>query len=127
MLIAKVKAFLLHLYPELRRFNIFKQIQLELSPHLDPRMKVVLRFSLPVFILVVILGIGLPLGSFIVGLFSPRLITPPPLGIVTPVVTSSYQSPFIPLKKTIENFSLILPDPAPPLVDNNIILDAPDQ
>ncbi len=123
----KIKAFLLNLYPELHRFNLFKQIQAELLPHLDPRMKNILRISLPIFILVIVLGIGLPLGLFILGFFTPRTVTPPSINVVTQTTTPTYQSPFIPLRNSITDFNPNLPDPAPPVVDSNITLESPTQ
>lgn len=123
----KIKIFLLNLYPELRRFNIFKQIENVVLPYIDPRMKTILRFSLPVFLLIIVLGIGLPLGTFILGFFGQRTVTPPPLGIVTQTVAPTYQSKFVPLRTTVENFNPNLPDPAPPVVDSNITLDTPSQ
>lgn len=122
-----LKAFLVNLYPELRRFNPFKQIGDELLPHIDPRMKKVLRFSLPVFILVIVLGIGLPIGSYILSLVSPRIITPPPIVVNTPPTVPTYQSQFLRIKQTIMDFNPSLPDPVPPVVEEKILLETVEQ
>lgn len=127
MPITKIKAFLLNLYPELRRFNPFKQIGAELLPLIDPRMKKILRYSLPIFVLVVVLGIGLPIGAFILGLFNQRIVTPPSVTVVTPTAVPTYQSQFIPIKQAIVDFNPGLPDPAPPVVEEKISLEPIEQ
>lgn len=119
----KVKTFLLHLYPELSRFNPFKQIETELIPRISPQMRKILRISLPIFALVVILGIGFPLGSFILGLVNQKQVTPPPIEVNVPTAAPTYQSEFIPIKRAIEDFSTSLPDPIPPVLDQKISLE----
>lgn len=119
----EIKAFLLHLYPELSRFNPFKHIEAELLPRISPKMRKILRISLPIFTLVVILGIGLPLGSFILSLINQKQIAPPQIEVKVPTAVPTYQSEFIPIKRAIEDFSSSLPDPIPPVLDQKISLE----
>lgn len=123
MPVAKIKAFLLHLYPELARFNPFKQIEAELLPRISPQMRKILRVSLPIFTLLIIFGIGFPIGSFILSLVNQKKIAPPPIEVKVPTAAPTYQSEFIPIKRAIEEFSPSLPDPIPPVLDQKISLE----
>lgn len=118
-----IKAQLVNIYPELKRFNPFKHINIDLLPYLNPRTRRLLRWSLPVFVLLIIFGIGLPIGAFIVGLINQRVVTPPPVTVVTPSPAPTYQSPFLPIKQSIEDFNPSLPDPVPPVIDEKISLE----
>lgn len=123
MPVAKIKAFLLHLYPELGRFNPFKQIEVEILLRINPQMKKILRVGLPIFTLVIIFGIGLPIGSLILRLVNQKQIAPPSIEVKVPSAAPTYQSEFLPIKRAIEEFSPSLPDPIPPVLDQKISLE----
>lgn len=122
----KIKAFLLNLYPELVRFPLFAEIahiSHTLAPVYGPRLKRVLRWTLPIATTILVLSLGLTLGSWLLSLFTPREVTPRPIEVVAPTPTSTYQSAFLPLKRSLEEFNPALPDPLLPVFDEKISLE----
>ena len=119
----KVKNFLINLYPELTRFQRFNQITATVIPTLTPRLKKIMRWGLPLVTILFVLLLGTAIGSWLLGLFFPEKITPTPIEFIAPTVTPSYQSPFLPLKRSIEEFNPALPDPLPPVFDDQISLE----
>lgn len=124
MFVTKTKAFLLHLYPELARFPIFSEITTTIIPALTPRVKKVMRYGLPIVTVLIVLVLGVKIGSFLLGLFRPATITPTPIEVVTPLPTSTYQSTFLPLRRSVADFNPALPDPLPPVFDEKISLES---
>ncbi len=123
MFATKVKNFLLNLYPELTRFQRFNQITLMVIPSLTPGLKKVMRWGLPLVTLIFVLLLGTAIGSWLMGLFFPKTITPVPIEFIAPTTTPGYQSPFLSLKRAIEEFNSTLPDPIPPVFDDKISLE----
>ncbi len=123
MPVVKIKAFLLHLYPERGRFNPFKQIEAGLLPLISPKMRKILRVSLPIFTLVIIFGIGFPIGSLILNLVNQKKVSPPPIEVKVTPPAPTYQSEFLSIKRAIEEFNPSLPDPIPPVLDQKISLE----
>jgi len=119
----KIKAFLLHLYPELARFPLFKQITTTVIPNLTPRVRTALRYGLPVVTVTLVLVVGVRIGTFLLSLFRPSAVLPTPVTVVTPSPTSTYQSTFLPLSRTVQDFNPQLPDPLPPVFDEKISLE----
>ncbi len=123
MFVTKVKAFLLNLYPELARFPRFAQISTTIVPALTPRVKKIMRWGLPIGTIVIVLVLGINIGMFLLGLYRPKVITPTPIEIITPTVTSTYQSNFLPLQRSVQDFNPQLPDPLPPVFDEKVSLE----
>jgi len=123
MFVTKVKAFLLHLYPELARFPIFAMISTTIAFNLTPRVKKIMRWGLPIVTVLVVLVLGVKIGTFLLGLFRPASITPTPIEVTTPSPTSTYQSTFLPLRRSVSDFNPALPDPLPPVFDEKISLE----
>lgn len=123
MPVTKIKAFLLNLYPELARFPFFAQITTTIVPALTPRVKKVMRWGLPIGTILVVLILGIRIGGLLLGLFQPKVIAPNPFEVVIPTVTNSYQSPFLPLQRSVSDFNPQLPDPLPPVFDEKISLE----
>ena len=119
----KVKNFLLNLYPELARFRRFNQITAIVIPTLTPRLKKVMRWGLPLVTVLFVILLGTVIGSWLLGLFFPKQVTPLPIEFIAPTTTPGYQSPFLPLKRSIEEFNPALPDPLPPVFDDRISLE----
>jgi len=123
MFVTKIKNFLLNLYPELTRFERFNQMTATLIPSLTPRLKKVMRWGIPIATVLFVLLMGTAIGSWLLGLFFPRQVTPSPIEFTAPTTTPGYQSPFLPLKRSIEEFNPALPDPLPPVLDDQISLE----
>lgn len=123
MFVTKIKAFLLHLYPELARFPIFAAIGTTIAFNFTPRVKKIMRWGLPVVTVFLVLITGLKIGTFLLGLFRPATITPTPIEVVAPLPTSTYQSTFLPLRRSVSDFNPALPDPLPPVFDEKISLE----
>lgn len=123
MSVTKIKAFLLNLYPELSRFPIFAQITTTIVPVLAPRVKKVMRWGLPIGTILIVLIFGIRIGGLLLGLFVPKEIFPNPIEIVIPTATSTYQSVFLPLQRSVSDFNPQLPDPLPPVFDEKISLE----
>lgn len=123
MFVTKIKAFLLNLYPELARFPIFAEITHVIVPTLTPRAKKIVRWGLPIATSLLVLVLGIRVGSFLLGLYRPNVITPSPIEVITPTVTSTYQSIFLPLQRKVFDFNPQLPDPLPPVLDEKISLE----
>lgn len=122
----KVKAFLLNLYPELTRFPLFAEIahiSHTLAPVYDPRVQKILRWGLPIATVLFVLSLGVTIGSFILPFFRPRQVAPAPIEFVPPTAVPTYQSVYLPVKRSIEEFSPQLPDPLPPVFDEKISLE----
>jgi hypothetical protein len=123
MFVTKIKAFLLHLYPELARFPIFAKLTTTIAFNLTPGVKKAMRYGLPVITVLIVTVAGLKIGSFLLGLFRPAIITPTPIEFITPTATSTYQSIFLPLQRSVQDFNPALPDPLPPVFDEKISLE----
>ncbi|OGD71477.1 hypothetical protein A3D09_02585 [Candidatus Collierbacteria bacterium RIFCSPHIGHO2_02_FULL_49_10] len=123
MFATKVKAFLLHLYPELLRFPIFAKFSSTIVFNLTPRVKKVMRWGLPIATVLLVPIIGLKIGVFLLGLFRPATTIPTPIEVTSPTPTSTYQSTFLPLKRSVQDFNPALPDPLPPVFDEKISLE----
>ncbi len=123
MFITKIKAFLLNLYPELARFPLFAQISTTIVPSLTPRLKKIMRWGLPTGTVLLVLILGTWIGMFVLGLYRPKEVTVNPIEVITPAVTGNYQSTFIPLQRSIQDFNPQLPDPLPPVFDEKISLE----
>lgn len=123
MFVTKFKNFLLNLYPELTRFERFNQMTATIIPSLTPRLKKIMRWGLPVLTVIFVLLLGTAVGSWLLALFFPKLVAPSPVEFIAPTATPSYQSPFLPLKRAIEEFNPALPDPLPPVLDDHISLE----
>ena len=119
----KVKNFLLNLYPELARFQRFNQITATIIPTLTPRLKKIIRWGIPIVTIPFVILLGTAIGSWLLGLFFPKQVTPAPIEFVAPTTTPGYQSLFLPLKRAIEEFNPALPDPLPPVFDDRISLE----
>lgn len=122
MFVTKIKAFLLDLYPELGRFRLFNQIQAALLPW-KPQLKKFVRYALPAVILSVVLFVGVSIGAWLIGLFRPKEILPVPFTVTAPTPTSSYQSVYLSIKRSLLDFNAALPDPLPPVFDEKISLE----
>ena len=120
----KVKNFLLNLYPELARFQWFNQITATVIPALTPRLKKIMRWSLPTVTVLFVILLGTAIGSWLLGIFFPKQVTPTPIEIIAPTTTPRYQSPFLPLKRAIEEFNPALPEPLPAVFDDKISLES---
>lgn len=123
MFINKIKVFLLHLYPELARFPLFVQINTTITPTLKPHIRQLLRWTLPPITILFVLTIGVQLGLWLYRLYTPKRVLPQPLQVITPVPTITYESAFLPLKRSLEEFNPQLPDPLPPVFDEKISLE----
>lgn len=126
MLPAKLKAYLLNLYPELGKFPLFaeiREISHTLAPVYGPRVKKVLRYGLPIATILLVLSLGITLGSWLISLFTPKEVITTPIEFVSPSAVPTYQSQYLPLKRSIEEFSTQLPDPLPPVFDEKISLE----
>ncbi len=123
MSVTKIKSFLLNLYPELSHLPIFSQISAAIIPAFTPKVRRVVRWGLPVVTLLIVLLFGLTVGRFILGFFAPKEFIPAPIEFVTPAPTSTYQSTYLPLKRSVEEFNPSLPDPLPPVFDDKISLE----
>ncbi len=77
-------------------------------------------------ILILIL-VAVRLGGNIARLNRPGEVEPVALPTVMPVVDKAKVSVFSDLKQEIQDFSPLLPDPAPPAVDQNISLKLPER
>ena len=123
MSVTKIKSFLLSLYPELGRLKHFNQITAAIVPIFTPKIKRVVRWGLPIVTALIVLFLGITIGRFVLGFFIPRDIIPAPVELITPAPTSTYQSTFLPIKRSIEDFNPNLPDPLPPVFDDKISLE----
>lgn len=123
MSVTKIKSFLLSLYPELSRLRHFDQISAAIIPAFTPRIRRVVRWGLPIVTAPIVLFLGITIGRFVLGFFIPKEIVPKPVELITPAPTSTYQSTFLPLKRSIEDFNPNLPDPLPPVFDDKISLE----
>lgn len=123
MFATKVKAFLLNLYPELSRVPLFAQITTTIVPTLTPKVKKIMRWGLPIGTIFFVLIFGLWIGAYLLGFFRPKVITPSPVDIIVPTLTSTYQSTFLPLDRAVMDFNPQLPDPLPPVLDEKISLE----
>lgn len=124
MFVTKIKAFLLNLYPELARFPIFAEITTVIVPTLTPRVKKIMRWGLPISTILLVLVLGIRIGTFLLGLYRPKVITVSPIEVITPTIISTYQSSFLPLQRTVQDFNPQLPDPLPPVFDEKISLES---
>lgn len=86
------------------------------------RLKIILIFSLA--ILAIVLLSAIYLGSNLARQQQTE-INPPPIAEVTPTPSAVPNSVIMPLFQQYQNFSVILPDPAPPAVDYQIDLNPP--
>lgn len=123
MSVTEIKNLLLNLYPELARFQRFNQITTTIIPSLTPRLRKVMRWGIPIVTVIFVILLGTAIGSWLLGLFFPKQVTPTPIEFVAPTTTLGYQSPFLPLKRAIEEFNPVLPDPLPPVFDDKISLE----
>ncbi len=119
----KLKSFLLELYPELGRLEVFAQLKESLIPKLHPYVQKFLRFGLPIFTIVFVLLSGLIIGQRIYKLRQPQDFTPPPLGLITPTQSVVFSSEFTAIRDGIKITNYQLPDPIPPVVDYKITLE----
>ncbi len=127
MFAAKIKNFLLNLYPELSHLPLFKEITTTIIPSLTPRLRKSFRYGLPVITILFVLVVGTTIGTWFLAVFFPKEITPAPIQIVLPTVAPGYQSPFLSLKRSIEAYNPALPDPIPPVFDVHISLETIEQ
>lgn len=123
MSVAKIKNLFLNLYPELARLRRFNQITATVIPSLTPRLKKVMRWGIPIVTVLFVVLLGTAIGSWLLGLFFPEKITPTPIEFVAPTAAPGYQSPYLLLKRAIEEFNPVLPDPLPPVFDDKISLE----
>jgi len=123
MWIDKIKSNLLNLYPELGHFPSFQKLPQLITAKINPGTQRVLRYVLPVIALLFIIFFGLALGKSISNLFlqDKISITAPEQITKTPVI--EYQSAVEPIKQEIEKFSLSVPDPVLPTLDDNLSLE----
>lgn len=80
--------------------------------------KVKLGFFITIISIFVILGISL--GLNLAAQNRLKAVTPPPINIPTISPTPVVSSRFDGVRQKIQTFSTLLPDPAPPTVDENI-------
>lgn len=73
-------------------------------------------------LILTIVVIGIRVGSNVAGLFRPSPATPPEIPNITPTQESITQTELQRLKEEIKEFETLLPDPAPPPVDENIYI-----
>lgn len=87
------------------------------------RNKWLVVLGLTTLVLIVVLILGL-IGGAIVGALTTKSVDVPDLPSISPTERPRKTSIFDPLRQEIIDFTTILPDPAPPAVDQNINLDA---
>jgi hypothetical protein len=75
--------------------------------------------------LVFVVLFGLAFGNSLARIFRPQSISIPLLPTVTPTVAPAVSTSFDALRDQVRTFTGILPDPAPPAVDDNINLQPP--
>ena len=125
MSIQQIKDYIFAIYPELKSISRVKQ---SVSPAVifSPKVVKILRPALLVSILFIVLSAGIYLGLYLSGLYSPP--APPLPGLDNPEITptNSPQSSLSPLRQSLINFNLNLPDPFLPPLDDYIYLDEPD-
>jgi hypothetical protein len=81
-----------------------------------------IKLALVGIIVLIVVVLGVRLGSNLAGIFRPSSATPPEIPDITPTVESTTQTELQNLKEEIKEFETLLPDPAPPPVDENIYL-----
>ena len=123
MWIDKIKKPLLELYPELARLNAFSHLTAEITNLIDPRLKKPLRYGLPVCILLIVLWLGISIGTIIARGIGYSPFTPPEIDPVSPTPINEFVSHLRPLQKAIGDFNPTLPDPIPPSLDYNLTLE----
>lgn len=87
------------------------------------RNKWLVVLALTTVILIIVLIFGL-IGGAIIGAITVKPVDLPDLPAISPTERPSKSSIFDPLRQEVIDFVTILPDPAPPAVDQNINLDA---
>jgi len=85
------------------------------------RLKIIIAFF--AIVLLSLLFSAIYIGSNLGRQASRNGINPPPLPEATPTPTKSYQSVIDPLYQQFKDYSILLPDPAPPAVDYQITLE----
>ena len=76
------------------------------------------------FIVLIIVLLGIRFGSTLASIFRPPPVSPPPLPNITPTPTIKINSELENIRDQLQNFPILLPDPAVPPVDPDIHLQS---